>query len=50
MKKKNGGFKVFQEFKELLGIDNPEVGGIDELDELDGIEAVSYTHLKKSSS
>ena len=38
MKKKNGGFKVFQEFKELLGIDNPEVGEIDELDELDGIE------------
>lgn len=38
MKKKNSGMKMFQEIKELLGIDNPEAGGIDELDELDGLE------------
>ena len=38
MKKKNGGIKVIQDLKELLGIDNPEVGTIDELEELDGIE------------
>lgn len=38
MKKKNSGMKMFQEIKELLGIDNPEAGEIDELDELDDLE------------
>lgn len=45
MKKKNGGIKVIQDLKELLGIDNPEATGIDEIDELDGIEDIGIIEV-----
>ena len=42
MKKKDGGFKVFQDLKELLGIDNPGVG---ETDEIEGLEDYEDTGI-----
>ena len=41
MKKKENGknsFKVFQDLKELLGIDNPETNEIDDMEGLEGID------------
>lgn len=41
MKKKEGGknsFKVFQDLKELLGIDNPETNEIDDMEGLEGLD------------
>lgn len=42
MKKKDGGFKVIQDLKELLGIDAPGVG---ETDDLDGLEEIENTGI-----
>lgn len=42
MKKKDGGFKMFQDLKELLGIDNPGAG---ETDEIEGLEDYEDTGI-----
>ena len=50
MKKKEGGknsFKVFQDLKELLGIDNPETN---EIDDMEGLEELDDTGIIEVNS
>lgn len=51
MKKKEGGknsFKVFQDLKELLGIDNPETNEIDEMDGLEGLDETGIIEVNSN--
>ena len=51
MKKKEGGknsFKVFQDLKELLGIDNPETNEIDDMEGLEGLDETGIIEVNSN--